>query len=128
MRVLIVLGILAVIVTSFYKTQQTQKQREAFGMPVLPGDIVWTLHKTVSTQALAVVVGIIAGILGLGGGELMAVLLLLPSPCPFYTSPHYANPYTVYQLLYQLSSYMGAYGAAAAAGQPINAPRGRVCS
>ena len=75
-RVALWLGILAVTVLAFVMTMQSQKQREAYGVPTLPGDMQWTLRKTVSTQAMAVLVGAIAGILGLGGGELMAPLLV----------------------------------------------------
>ena len=56
-------------------------------VPVLPGDIVWTVEKIVSTQGMSVVVGVIAGLLGLGGGELMAPLLVSLGLLPEVVSP-----------------------------------------
>ena len=75
-RTAIYLGILAVGIVSFMMTISSQRQRETYKLPVLPGDIQWTLSSTLSTQALATAVGTIAGLLGLGGGELMAPLLV----------------------------------------------------
>ena len=46
------------------------------GVPLLKGDIAWTTRTTVGTQCLAMLAGTIAGLLGLGGGELMAPLLV----------------------------------------------------
>ena len=42
----------------------------------LPGDVVWTRRSVVMLPLLALLVGIVSGLLGIGGGELMAPLLL----------------------------------------------------
>ena len=76
LRVTLYLLLLLIIILSFLLTRQSQRERDEFGVAVLPGDIVWTLEKTITTQAMAVFVGICAGLLGLGGGELMAPLLV----------------------------------------------------
>lgn len=76
LRALLYVGILAVGVVAFRMTLASQRQREAYRLPVLPGDMQWTLERTVGTQAMALLVGSIAGLLGLGGGELMAPLLV----------------------------------------------------
>ena len=50
--------------------------RDANGEPVLPGDTVWKAKNTISLPFMGFLVGVVAGLLGLGGGELMAPLLL----------------------------------------------------
>ena len=42
----------------------------------LPGDVQWTRSSVVALPCVAALIGLMAGILGLGGGELMAPLLL----------------------------------------------------
>lgn len=42
----------------------------------LPGDVKWTRSSIVALPLVAALIGLMAGILGLGGGELMAPLLL----------------------------------------------------
>ena len=74
------------VITSLVLTRKAQRQRETFGIPILPGDIIWSLDKTLSTQLMAIVVGTIAGLLGLGGGELMAPLLVHLGMLPEVTS------------------------------------------
>ncbi len=55
---------------------RTQAARARAGTPQLSGDITYTPKSLVATPLLAVGVGVVAGLLGLGGGELMAPLLL----------------------------------------------------
>ena len=55
---------------------KTQGARARAGTPQLSGDITYTPKSLVATPLLAVGVGVVAGLLGLGGGELMAPLLL----------------------------------------------------
>ena len=50
--------------------------RVAWRRQVLPGDVRWTPRSAVSLACAAAAVGLVAGLLGLGGGELMAPLLL----------------------------------------------------
>ena len=76
LRVAIYAGILLVVVVSFKMVRRSQQLRHDYGVPVLPGDLVWTLEQTLSTQATTVCLGTVAGLLGLGGSELMAPLLV----------------------------------------------------
>ena len=57
-------------------TRRSQAAREASGIRPLPGDITWSIPMCIGIPLLAYGVGIVAGLLGLGGGELMAPLLL----------------------------------------------------
>jgi len=52
----------------------------------LPGDLIWTAHRTRVLPLLAAFVGCVAGLLGLGGGELMAPLLLVIGMLPTVAS------------------------------------------
>lgn len=56
-------------------------EREAYGLQPLRGDLVWGLRTVVGTQTMALTAGTIAGLLGLGGGELMAPLLVHLGGC-----------------------------------------------
>ena len=76
LRVALWAGILAVNVTAFQMTIASQRQRESYHVAPLPGDLVWSLHKTLATQSMGLLVGMVAGLIGLGGGELMAPLLV----------------------------------------------------
>ena len=67
---------LLIILSSIHLTNLAQEERKRYRVPVLPGDIIWTTSKTIGVQCMAVLVGSIAGVLGLGGGELMAPLLV----------------------------------------------------
>eukprot|EP01060_Flectonema_neradi_P034907 TRINITY_DN6263_c1_g1_i1.p1 TRINITY_DN6263_c1_g1~~TRINITY_DN6263_c1_g1_i1.p1 ORF type:complete len:507 (+),score=107.16 TRINITY_DN6263_c1_g1_i1:73-1593(+) len=51
-------------------------EREEAGLAPIEGDIVWTPTKLIAAPVAASGVGLVAGLLGLGGGELMAPLLL----------------------------------------------------
>ena len=75
-RALLYALVVTVSMVAITMTLESQRQREAYRVPVLPGDMVWTLQKALGTQLMAVIVGTIAGLLGLGGGELMAPLLV----------------------------------------------------
>ena len=65
--------------------QRDQAQRKAARLPEIAGDIEWTKKNIVTAPAAAGGVGLVAGLLGLGGGELMAPLLLelgmIPKVC-----------------------------------------------
>ena len=50
--------------------------REEAGLSPIEGDIVWTPKKLIIAPIASCGVGLVAGLLGLGGGELMAPLLL----------------------------------------------------
>ena len=57
-------------------TRRSQAAREASGVRPLAGDITWSIPMCIGIPLLSYGVGIVAGLLGLGGGELMAPLLL----------------------------------------------------
>lgn len=61
---------------------RAQRARDASGEARLPGDIVWRANNVISLPLLGVLVGVVAGLLGLGGGELMAPLLLAVGMIP----------------------------------------------
>ena len=69
-------------------------RREASTFPVLPGDVQWTPKSSVTLPRAAALVGLVAGLLGLGGGELMAPLLLVVGMLP-QVAPHHARPLTL---------------------------------
>ena len=52
-----------------YRAQKEEMAR-------LEGDMVWTLSKLFTVPLMALFIGVVAGLLGLGGGELMAPLLV----------------------------------------------------
>jgi len=56
--------------------RREQEARLASRGALLQGEIHWTPRACVGLPALGVLVGLVAGLLGLGGGELMAPLLL----------------------------------------------------
>ena len=76
---------------------------------LLRGDVEWSLQRTLVTQGMAVLVGTIAGLLGLGGGELMAPLLDgLALPRLFQVKlgqPDDAAPRTFWQAVERLAGH-----------------------
>ena len=75
-RLALWLLILLIIASSVWLTGVAQRERDEYMVPELPGDIRWSPASALSAQCMAVLVGTIAGVLGLGGGELMAPLLV----------------------------------------------------
>lgn len=69
-------AVFGVILLSVVLIRRQHSEREAHGVPLMRGDLEWTLQRTISAQTMALLVGTIAGLLGLGGGELMAPLLV----------------------------------------------------
>lgn len=88
----------------------------------LPGDVSWTARSAVLLPCIAAAVGLVAGLLGLGGGELMAPLLLIVGMLPqvasatsafmvLFTSSSDIAHYLVEGVLNPDPAYMAAAGA-----------------
>ena len=56
--------------------QREQRRRDQERLPITPGDLRWTTRRAFSLPCAGALVGVLAGLLGLGGGELIAPLLL----------------------------------------------------
>lgn len=56
-RAVLYTGVAAVMVVSVVAMRDSQRQREAYGAPMLKGDIKWTLAKTLTTKFLTIIVG-----------------------------------------------------------------------
>ena len=54
----------------------SQEARDAAGVPHTRGDVIYTPRKIIVLPIAGCAVGVVSGLLGLGGGELMAPLLL----------------------------------------------------
>merc|ERR1712232_513509 len=52
------------------------KQKSALGLTALPGDLQWTPRTTAIYPAFAVLAGVLAGLLGIGGGMVLGPLLV----------------------------------------------------
>jgi len=76
MRAFLLLAVVAAVAVGGVLTRRSQAARAASGARALPGDILWSRAQCVGVPLLAYGVGAVAGLLGLGGGELMAPLLL----------------------------------------------------
>jgi uncharacterized membrane protein YfcA len=77
LRAFLFLAVVAAVAVGGVLTRRSQAAQAAGGAwPLLPGDILWSKAQCVSIPLLAYGVGTVAGLLGLGGGELMAPLLL----------------------------------------------------
>eukprot|EP01065_Artemidia_motanka_P029113 TRINITY_DN3506_c0_g1_i1.p1 TRINITY_DN3506_c0_g1~~TRINITY_DN3506_c0_g1_i1.p1 ORF type:complete len:573 (+),score=167.66 TRINITY_DN3506_c0_g1_i1:66-1721(+) len=80
------------------------KRRDENHVQGPPGEVVWTNTKLVVGPLAAVGVGFIAGLLGLGGGELMAPLLL-----ELGLLPKAASATSAYMIIWTTSSNMVHY-------------------
>jgi uncharacterized membrane protein YfcA len=76
MRAFLLLAVVTAVAVGGVLTRRSQAARAASGARPLPGDIQWSRAQCVAVPLLAYGVGAVAGLLGLGGGELMAPLLL----------------------------------------------------
>jgi len=83
----ILYGMVAVVIYLSVKLKRAEQSEKAdYGVPHVKGDVLWTLGNTIGTQSLTVLAGTIAGLLGLGGGEIMAPLLVGLGMIPEVTS------------------------------------------
>ena len=76
LRAFLFLAVVAAVAVGGVLTRRSQAAQAAAGARPLPGDIQWSKAQCLAIPLLAYGVGTVAGLLGLGGGELMAPLLL----------------------------------------------------
>ena len=76
LRAFLLIAVVAAVAVGGVLTRRSQAAQAAAGAQPLPGDIQWSRAQCVAIPLLGYGVGTVAGLLGLGGGELMAPLLL----------------------------------------------------
>ena len=62
--------------------QREQRRRDWARTPLVPGDLRWSARNTTALPCAGAAIGLVAGLLGLGGGELIAPLLLIVGMLP----------------------------------------------
>eukprot|EP00755_Sulcionema_specki_P015541 Sspe_Gene.59695::Locus_32799_Transcript_1_9_Confidence_0.400_Length_1670::g.59695::m.59695 len=92
--ILVVFVVIGVKLVKMHK-----EERDAVGLPPVEGNIDWNSTKVIVGPAAACGVGLVAGLLGLGGGELMAPLLL-----ELGMIPKVASATSAYMIIWTTSS------------------------
>lgn len=97
--------LIAVTIGGGYLVKRHAARREASHVSTPKGEVIWSGQKLAAGPLAAICVGLVAGLLGLGGGELMAPLLL-----ELGLMPKAASSTSAYMIIWTTSSNMVHYG------------------